>query len=91
MMPTIPDVPSIRHPQVQGKQCQTETKISQLQCFTETGNAPKERSPSQHHPWEVTRLSVLHRNSTGAQGTKGTPFPRMGMSPSQGTNLRELS
>lgn len=37
-------------PRLQGKQCWIEIRISQLQCFTGTGNDPKETSPSQQHP-----------------------------------------
>lgn len=63
---------------LQGKQCWIETRISQLQCFTETGNDPKQTSPSQHQPQEVTRPSVFHSNSTGAKGTTGNTLPKDG-------------
>lgn len=59
-------------PRMQGKQCWTETRISHWKCFTGTGNDPKE-SVRQHHPWEVTHLSVLHSECTGAKGTTALP------------------
>lgn len=79
MMPKMPGWPLHQTPpgcSPQGRQCQADTRPSQLQHFTGTGNDPKGTSVSQHHPQEVTHLSVLHRNSTGAEGSTGMSFPR---------------
>lgn len=58
----------------------SSARISQLQRFTGPGNAPKGMRVSQHHPQEVTQLSVPHRNSTGAKGSTGMPCQGWGFS-----------
>lgn len=72
-MPPPPDTPRL-----QGKQCQDLT--APLGTGNGTGNDPKGMSVSQHHPQEVTQLSVPHSNSKVQRAAQECPCQGWGFS-----------